>query len=298
MNSHSKLQAWWMAARPRTLPAAISPVIVGSALAFRDGAFRMGPAVAALLGAILIQIGANLANDFMDFQKGADVKGRLGPTRVTSAGLLSLRAVQLGTLLVFGLAALCGVYLASVSGWPVIVIGLFSILAALAYTGGPWPLGYNGLGEIFVMIFFGLVAVGGTYYVQALQYNLNVFAVSIPIGCLGVAILVVNNLRDVKSDSEAGKRTTAVRFGEAWARSEYRLLLAFAYVIPLIMVISGLLSAWVLVCILSLPLALDLYRHIGVDTGRLLNLSLAATGRLELVFCLLFAAGLMLSRFF
>jgi 1,4-dihydroxy-2-naphthoate octaprenyltransferase len=298
MASDSKIHNWIMAARLRTLPAAIAPVIVGSALAFHDGGFRLLPALAALFGAIFIQIGANFANDFMDFQKGADGGERFGPTRVTTAGLISERAMQLGTVLVFGLASLCGVYLIFASGWPVIVIGVLSILVALAYTGGPFPLGYHGLGEVFVLIFFGLAAVGGTYYVQALSYGLDVFGVSLAVGSLGMAILVVNNLRDVKADRMAGKRTTAVRFGVAWTRSEYRLMLAAAYTIPLIMAISGLLPVWVLLTLLCLPMAFNLSRHIGADTGSLLNLSLAATGALELVFCLLLATGLVLSKFY
>ncbi len=294
MMKPGKLQAWILAARPRTLPAAVSPVVVGSALAFYHGAFRLGPALAALLGALFIQIGANFANDFMDFLKGSDTPERLGPTRVTSAGLLGLHEVQAGTAVVFGLAALCGVYLILAAGWPVAVIGVLSILAALAYTGGPYPLGYNGLGEIFVFLFFGLAAVGGSFYVQALDYSLAAFAASIPVGCLVVAILVVNNLRDIETDRKAGKRTTAVRYGAAWTQREYALMLVLAFFTPVLMVLSSLLPAWILLTWLGLPLAFHLIQRVGMDTGRALNRSLGGTGSLELVFSLLFSLGLVL----
>ena len=292
----SKLQAWIMAARPRTLPAAVSPVLVGSALAFYEGVFRPGPALAALLGSLLIQIGANFANDYMDFLKGSDTKERLGPTRVTSAGLLSLREVQAGTGVVFGLAVLCGVFLTLAAGWPVMVIGLLSILAALAYTGGPYPLGYNGLGEIFAFLFFGLAAVGGTYYVQAGSYSLAAFAASIPVGCLVVAILVVNNLRDIATDRTAGKRTTAVRYGEHWTRREYAILLALAFFSPVLMAMSALLPVWILVVWLGAPLGFRLIHAVAADTGRALNRSLAGTGTLVLVFSLLFSLGMIIGK--
>lgn len=291
------LQAWVMAARPRTLPAALAPVIAGSALAFYHDAFRLGPALAALAGALLLQIGANFANDFMDFQKGTDSQGRLGPTRVTTAGLLSVRAVQAGTAVVFGLAALCGLYLAWTAGWPVVVIGLLSILAALAYTGGPYPLGYNGLGEVFVFLFFGLAAVGGTYYVQARSYDPGVAALSIPHGLLIVAILVVNNLRDIPSDRAVGKRTLAARYGEDWTRREYLSCLVLAYLAPLLASLAGVLPFWVILSWLSIPMAVGLGRAVSQDSGRALNRSLGGTGNLTLVYALLSALGLALARF-
>jgi 1,4-dihydroxy-2-naphthoate octaprenyltransferase len=275
----------------------MAPVIAASALAFYHGVFRPGPASAALAGALLLQVGANFANDFMDFQKGTDANGRLGPTRVTTAGLLSLRAVQIGTGVVFGLAGLCGLYLAWEAGWPVVVIGLLSILAALAYTGGPYPLGYHGLGEVFVFLFFGLAAVGGTYYVQALSYGAGVAALSIPLGLLIVAILVVNNLRDIPGDRAAGKRTLAARFGEEWARREYLSCLALAYLAPLVAALAGLLPWWNLLSWLSIPMALGLGQAVSRDSGRALNRSLGGTGNLTLVYALLTAVGLALARF-
>ena len=176
----SPIQIWLMAARPRTLPAAVAPVLAASGLAFFDGHFRLGPALAALLGALLIQVGANFSNDLFDYQKGVDTHERLGPTRVTQAGLLTQAQVRVGALLVFALAGLCGVYLALVSGWVVVAIGLLSIAAAVAYTAGPYPLGYNGLGEVFVFLFFGVAAVAGTYYVQARSVYAGGFRAVLP----------------------------------------------------------------------------------------------------------------------
>jgi 1,4-dihydroxy-2-naphthoate octaprenyltransferase len=292
----SKLQVWTLAARPRTLPAAVAPVITASALAFYDGKFASGPALAALLGALLIQVGANFANDLFDFQKGVDTSQRLGPLRVTQAGLLSQSEVAWGTALVFGLAALCGVYLAWVSGWPVILIGVLSVLAALAYTGGPRPYGYSGLGELFVFLFFGVAAVVGTYYVQAREVSLAAVAVAFPVGFLVVDILVVNNLRDIPTDRATGKRTLAVRNGEDWTRREYLAVLGLAYLSPLVMALSGLLPGWVLLSWISLPLAVRLVRSVWQDSGRALNKSLGGTGQLELVYCLLFSLGLVLGK--
>lgn len=294
----SKTRAYLLAARPRTLPAAVAPVIAASALAFYHGKFSLFPALAALLGALLIQIGANYSNDLFDFQKGVDTSQRVGPTRVTQAGLLSQREVAGGTAAVFGLAALCGVYLAWVSGWPVIVIGALSVLAALAYTGGPYPLGYNGLGEVFVFLFFGVAAVVGTYYVQAREAAPAAFALAIPVGLLVVNILVVNNLRDIETDRSAGKHTLAARYGVEWTRDEYLAVLSLAYLSPALIALSGLLPAWVLVSWASLPLAVRLVHSVWTDTGRALNRTLAATGQLELVFCLLTAIGLVVAAVF
>ncbi len=227
--SLNSLQIWMLASRPKTLPAAAAPVIVGSAAAFYEGAFHPGPALAALFGALLLQIGANLANDVFDFHRGADTAERLGPTRVTQAGLLSPRQVLVGMWICFGLAAILGVYLTLVAGWPVIVIGLTSIVAAIAYTGGPFPLGYYGLGDAAVFLFFGLAAVCGSYYVQALKLDWLAFWSALPMGFLITAILVVNNLRDIETDRAAGKRTLAVRFGAGGARKEFLYLVVGAF---------------------------------------------------------------------
>ncbi len=296
-NLHTKpshMQIWLMAARPRTLPAAAAPVIVGSAAAFSTGHFSLLPALAALLGALLLQIGANIANDLFDFHRGADTPDRLGPTRVTSARLLTPEEVRRGMIVVFGLAVLCGLYLAIHAGWPVIAIGVLSILAALAYTGGPYPLGYHGLGEVAVFIFFGLAAVCGTYYVQALRFDwISVWA-AIPMGLLIVAILIVNNLRDAATDRATGKMTLAARFGEVWAQREYLFVVAAAYLIPPLMWLFGAAGWPVMLAWLSLPWFLPLAREIRTLTGRPLNKVLAKTGQLTLVYGLFFSAGLIL----
>lgn len=289
------VKPWLLASRPKTLPAAAAPVVVGTAVAIGDGVFSLGPALAALLGALLLQIGANLANDVFDFKKGADTSERLGPLRVTQAGLLSPGQVMAGMWVTFGLATLTGLYLVWLGGWPIVAIGLLSILSAIAYTGGPFPLGYNGLGDIFVFIFFGLVAVCGTYYVQALTVSVSAVWASLPVGFLATAILVVNNLRDVDTDRAAGKKTMAVRLGADGAKAEYFLLLAGAYTVPPLMWLLGLESLWVMLAWLSLLRLPSLARLIMHQKGRPLNKALAGTAQLELLFSLLFAVGLALN---
>jgi 1,4-dihydroxy-2-naphthoate octaprenyltransferase len=293
-----RLQIWLLAARPKTLPAAAVPVIVGTALAVSEAVFQTGPALAALAGALLIQIGTNFANDVFDFKKGADTTGRLGPVRVTQAGLLTPGQVLVGMWLTFGLTALIGLYLSVIGGWPIIVIGVLSIASGIAYTGGPYPLGYHGLGDLFVFVFFGLVAVTGTYYVQAGTVSPLVFWVAVPIGLLATAILVVNNLRDVETDRAAGKKTLAVRFGSRGAQVEYILLVGLAYLAPPAMWFLGVSPAWVLLTWFSLPLAWAQVQLILNTAGRPLNQALAGTARLELLFGILFSAGLIISRFF
>jgi 1,4-dihydroxy-2-naphthoate octaprenyltransferase len=288
------LQIWLLAARPKTLPAAAVPVIVGTAVAVSDGLFRAGPALAALVAALLLQIGTNLANDLFDFKKGADTAARLGPLRVTQAGLLSPQQVLAGMWVTFALAALIGLYLVTVAGWPIVVIGLLSILAGIAYTGGPFPLGYHGLGDLFVFIFFGLVAVGGTYYVQAGTIRAMAWWASIPIGLLATAILVVNNLRDIETDRAAGKQTLAVRLGGRGAQLEYSFLVGLAFLIPLWMWLTDVATPWVMLAWLAMPLAIRQTRLIFQVTGRGLNQALAGTAQLELVFGLLLSAGLIL----
>jgi 1,4-dihydroxy-2-naphthoate polyprenyltransferase len=283
-----------LAARVRTLPAAAAPVVVGTGAAIGAGNFAFFPALAALVGALLLQIGANFANDLFDFLRGVDTAARVGPVRVTQAGLLTPRQVRAGMWTVFAVAALIGVYLIRVGGWPVVLIGLAAILAAIAYTGGPFPLGYHGLGEIFVFIFFGLAAVGGTYYVQAGTMRAAAWWASVPMGLLAVAIIVVNNLRDIATDRAAGKQTLAVRFGERGTEAEYLALVAIAYLVPVAMWATRAASAWVLLALLSLPLVPPLFRRLRGERGRALNGVLAGTARLELVYGLLFALGLAL----
>jgi 1,4-dihydroxy-2-naphthoate polyprenyltransferase len=289
-------QVWMLAARPRTLPAAASPVIVGSAVAFWDGQFHFWPALATLLAALLLQIGANLANDVFDFYKGADTSARLGPTRVTQAGLLSPRQVLIGMWVSFGLAAALGVYLIMIAGWPILVIGLAAIAAAIAYTGGPFPLGYYGLGDLSVFIFFGLAAVCGTYYIQAMQLSWLAFWSSLPMGFLITAILVVNNLRDIVSDRAAGKMTLAVRLGVRGTRREYLILASGGYLVPIGMWIAGLAPVWVLLSWISIPMAVSLVRLVFGQEGRPLNKALGGTGQLALFYSGLFSLGLILGK--
>jgi 1,4-dihydroxy-2-naphthoate octaprenyltransferase len=288
-------RAWLVAVRPKTLPAAVSPVVVGSALAVADEVFAPLPALAALLGALLIQIGTNLANDYFDHVKGTDVAGRKGPTRVAQSGLISLPHLRIGIGVTFLLATLVGLYLVVVGGWPILVIGVASLVAALAYTGGPFPIGYHGLGDLFVIVFFGLVAVCGTYYVQALSITGAVLLAAVPVGALTVAILVVNNLRDLDMDRQTGKRTLAVMVGPRATRFEYAALLAVAFAVPVVFWFRAWSSAWVLLPGLTLPLAVRLVRTIYETTdGPPLNKALAGTANLDLVFSSLFALGLLL----
>lgn len=283
-----------MAIRPATLPAAVTPVLVGTAAAYAVGGFRPGPALAALLGALLLQIAANLANDLFDFEKGADTEERLGPTRVVQAGLLSPSAIRRATAAILLLALAVGVYLVAVAGWVIVAIGVASIAAALAYTGGPYPLGYNGLGDIAVFLFFGLVAVCGTTYVQAGHVPTLAWAAAIPVGTLVTAILVVNNVRDIATDQAAGKRTLAVRLGRRAAVAEYGLLLTAAYLTPVALFLTGRLQGWVLLPLATAPVAVTLFRRVARDHGRSLNPTLGRTAMLGVAFGALFALGIVL----
>ncbi len=289
-----KPQIWVMASRPRTLPAAIGPVLVGSSLAWADGQFSLVPALAAAVGALLLQILSNFANDYFDFAKGVDTRERVGPTRVMAAGLLSARELRLGMAVVLGLAIVDGIYLILVGGWPILVLGAASILAALLYTGGPLPFGYRGLGDLFVFIFFGLAAVCGTYFVQAGTLSLAVLVTAVPVGFLITAILVVNNLRDIETDARAGKRTLAVLIGAENTRRQYLALLILAYSITILLwLVFGLGPAVLLSC-LSLPLAARRAFSIFSAKGEALNAVLAATAQLSLQFSLLLSLGILL----
>jgi 1,4-dihydroxy-2-naphthoate octaprenyltransferase len=287
------LRAWVIAVRPATLSAALVPVAVGSACAAAAGGFALGPALAALAGALLIQVGTNFANDVFDYENGADTEERRGPVRATQAGLLTPRQMRAGMAWAFGLATCAGGYLALVAGWPVVAIGLASIAAGIAYTGGPYPLGYHGLGDLFVLGFFGFVAVCGTAFVQVGAVPALAWWAAVPVGALATAILAVNNLRDIDTDTRAGKRTLAVRLGRGGARAEYAALLAAAYAVPLALVAGGALSAWGLAPLVTIPLALPPMRAaLAGTTPAELNRCLAHTARLLLVFGLLFAAGI------
>ncbi len=285
---------WFQAIRPRTLTAAFAPVGVGAGVALSEQAFVWGPVVAALLGATFIQIGTNLANDYFDFKKGADTDQRLGPARVTQKGWVSPAGVAFAAGLAFGLAVVAGVYLVSVAGLPVVGIGVASILSGVLYTGGPWPLGYLGLGDLFVFVFFGPVAVCGTYFVQAGSVSPAAMMASIPVGLLATAILVVNNLRDRHTDALARKRTLVVRFGPRVARAEYVSLVLGPYALLLGLVLGmGYPAGWLLPC-LSVPLAVREIKAVSSLDGAALNPHLGGAARLGMVFGLLLAIGVNL----
>ena len=288
------VRVWVMAARPATLPAAIAPVIVGGAVAAALGAFQLLPFLAAFIASTLIQIGTNFANDYFDFHKGADTAERIGPTRVTQSGLVQAPSVRNAMVFTFGLAALVGLYLVFVGGWPILLVGVLSIAAGVLYTGGPWPLGYHGLGDLFVYLFFGLIAVCGTVYVQAAAVPLLALLAALPIANLVTAILVVNNLRDIATDRAAGKYTLAVIFGARFARIEYLVLVIGAYALLPLCLLGGA-TVWVLLPLITLPLALPQLRTVATQSGPPLNRALKGTGQLELAFGLLLALGLLLS---
>ncbi|MFW5948883.1 MAG: 1,4-dihydroxy-2-naphthoate polyprenyltransferase [Halolamina sp.] len=303
----SRRRAWLMAARPQTMPAAISPVLVGVGVAVHEGLFAVVPAAAALLGAILIQIGTNFANDYYDAVQGADTEDREGFTRVTAGGLIEPESVERAMWLTFAAAILVGSYLVWVGGVPILVIGLLSVASGIAYTGGPYPLGYHGLGDLFVFVFFGLVAVTGTVYVQAAAAVAGVpttipsgtvpplaVLASLPMAGLTTNVLVVNNVRDREEDSRTGKRTLAVRFGYGVSRAEYVAMLTLAYAVPIWLFLDEFGVA-VLLPLLSFPLAGVVTRTVLTETsGEALNPALERTGQLLALYAVLFAVGLVL----
>jgi 1,4-dihydroxy-2-naphthoate polyprenyltransferase len=293
----SAVRIWLMAARIRTLPAAVAPVLVGTALAGFYGVFHPLRFVAALIGSVFIQVGTNLSNDYSDARRGADTEDRLGPVRVTAGGLVPPRLVLIATYVSFGVAVLAGAYLVAVAGWQLLLVGAASILAGVLYTGGPRPYGYEGLGEVFVFLFFGIVAVAGSYFVQVKHLNWEAFALAVPVGLLASAILVVNNFRDIDSDRRAGKRTLAVRLGRERTRILFASMVYLAYLTTPVTWLFGPLKPWVLLPWLTLPLAAPIVRIVRNRTdGASLNGALAQTGMLQLAFCILLAAGVLLSR--
>lgn len=288
----SRLQIAVMAIRPKTLTAAVGPVAIGAAFAYSDRAFHLPAVLIALLGALLIQIGTNLANDYFDFVKGADTEERKGPVRVTQAGLVSPHTIRNAFVLVFALAFCTGIYLVWRGGWPLVWIGLLSIASGILYTGGPYPLGYNGLGDIFVLIFFGPVAVGGTYYVQALTVTPQVLCAGLAPGLIATALLAINNLRDVESDSQVGKRTLAVRFGVPFVRFEYFFSVLGAGLVPIALQAWTGTRPWAWISIAALLLAVPTARTVfSTQDGPSLNKALGDTGKLLLIHSVLFAIG-------
>lgn len=285
-----------LAARPKTLPAAVAPVLVASAVAAGEGHFAPLPAAVALVCALLIQIATNFANDYFDFVKGADTHERVGPVRVVAAGIIAPRTVRNAMIGVLALTFVLGLFLVWIGGWPILAIGVASIFCAVIYTAGPFPLAYNGLGDIFVFVFFGIAAVTGTHYVQALTWSADALVAALPMGAISTAILVVNNYRDIDTDRGAAKRTLAVRMGRPATRIEYVALLAVAYLVPVAQVLAGGLARLPLLLTLgSLPLAVPLVRTIyTVTDGPRLNAALGGTGRLLALFAILYSLGHLL----
>lgn len=284
-----------MAVRSKTLPAAIAPVLMGTAMAYEDGSVHWSSAFLCMTAAIFIQIGTNLANDYFDCLKGADAADRIGPTRVTQAGLIKPEIVLAGFVISFLIAAIASVFLIARGGWPLALIGVFSILSGIFYTAGPYPLGYLGLGEIFVLIFFGPVAVAGTYYVQTLEIHPPIIVAGLGPGLLSAAILVVNNLRDIDGDRRAGKKTLAVRFGRSFAMSEYLGCVLLAGLIPVAVFLMTSDYVYSLLAALTMFVAIPTIKTVLTRTeGTALNGALAATGKLLLLYSVLFSIGWML----
>ena len=293
MAAVTKPRAWLAAARPRTLLAALAPIAVGTAAAAADGRARPGLAALALATALALQIAANFANDLFDFEKGADTEMRRGPARAAQSGWLTPAELRAGVAVAALLATLLGLGLVAAGGWPIAAAGAASLVAALAYTGGPWPLGYHGLGDACVFVFFGLVGVVGSCYVQTGEVTPLALAAALPVGLLVTAILAVNNLRDIDTDARAGKRTLAVRLGERASRAYYAALVALAFAVPVALAASGRLSCAALLPLVTAPLAWQLVRAVAqAADGPAWNAALAGTARLAALFGLLFAAGI------
>ncbi len=288
-----KIKIWIDAARPKTLWAALAPVLIGTAMAHSDGMMHLASAMVASMAAILIQIGTNFANDYFDFRKGADQKDRLGPVRATGAGLIKPAVMRMAFILMFLLAFLIGLYLIWRGGWPILLIGILSIIFGILYTAGPYPLAYNGLGDIFVLIFFGPVAVGGTYYVQTGEISYPVMLAGLSPGLISTALLTVNNLRDIYTDEKVGKRTLAVRFGLLFTRMEYLFALLIALcIIPVLLLIiephHPYILAGMLVFLFALPSIKAVFFN---EINRELNSVLATTGKILLIYSIIFSLG-------
>ncbi|MBA4421196.1 MAG: 1,4-dihydroxy-2-naphthoate polyprenyltransferase [Anaerolinea sp.] len=292
----TSFQIWWLAIRPKTLPASTAGVITGTAVAVMAGKFSLLPALAALGVGLLLQIASNLANDVFDFERGTDTSERIGPMRVTQAKLLTPRQVKIGLGVVIGLAGILGIYLAWIAGWPVIIIGLAAIASAILYTGGPYPFGYHGFGDLFVFLFFGLAAVAGTYFVQAHEVSIAAWCMAVPVGLIVVDLLVVNNLRDIHNDKKGGKNTLAVRMGAKNTRINYVVWMLIAYGIMPALVIARVLPLLSILTWLSIPAAWSVTRKVMTLEGKALNPALAGTSQLALIFALLFMAAALIYR--
>ncbi|MBK7632805.1 MAG: 1,4-dihydroxy-2-naphthoate polyprenyltransferase [Ignavibacteriales bacterium] len=290
----SKLQSWILASRPRTLPAALVPVMVGSALAVYHGIFFPAYSIIAILCSLLIQIGTNFTNDLYDYLKGTDTKERKGPLRVLASGLITVKEMKWGIFLIFLLAFLLGLYLVYFVGLMILWIGIFSIVAGLAYTAGPFPLAYNGLGDLFVFIFFGIVGTVGTYYLHAQQFTSLAFLISLPVGALITNILIVNNYRDIEEDRTAGKNTLAVLLGKEFSRFEYVFFILISFFVPFLLHFKYNFNLWIFLPYITLPLAISLVKMIYALTGTQLNKTLELSAKFSALYGLLLSVGIIL----
>ncbi|MEO8233407.1 MAG: 1,4-dihydroxy-2-naphthoate polyprenyltransferase [Ignavibacteriota bacterium] len=294
ITNESKFSSWLLASRPKTLPAAVVPVMVGSALAIYQGIFFPAYSIIALLCSLLIQIGTNFANDLHDHLKGSDTKERKGPQRVLASGLISVKEMEWGIFFIFFLAFLLGLYLVYSVGLIILWIGVFSIVAGLAYTAGPFPLAYNGLGDLFVFIFFGIVGTVGTYYLHVQQFNSLAFLISLPVGGLITNILIVNNYRDIEEDKSNGKNTLAVLFGKEFSRFEYVFFILVSFFVPFLLHFKYDFNFWVFLPYITLPVAITLVKMIYAFNGVQLNKTLELTAKFSALFGLLLSIGIIL----
>jgi 1,4-dihydroxy-2-naphthoate octaprenyltransferase len=291
---YSKIESWFLATRPKTLLAAVVPVMVGSALAIYSGFFFLPYSIVSLLCSILIQIGTNYTNDLYDYLKGSDTKERKGPLRVLSAGLISVQEMKRGIFIVFLITFLLGLYLVYSAGWVILIIGLISIVAGLAYTAGPFPLAYNGLGDVFVFLFFGIVGTMGAFYLHHQEFTLLSFIISLPVGALITNILVVNNFRDIEEDRTAGKKTLAVILGNTFSKIEFNLLIFISFIVPVLLFSYYNFSYWIFLPYLSLPVAILLIKMLNEYKGTELNKTLELTAKFSALYGLLFSIGIIL----
>jgi 1,4-dihydroxy-2-naphthoate octaprenyltransferase len=286
--------SWILAARPKTLLAAVVPVLVGSALAISIGKFFLPYSIFALLCSILIQIGTNFTNDLYDFLKGADNNKRKGPTRVLVSGLITAKEMKFAIVFVFGLAFLLGLYLVYSAGILILWVGIISIIAGIIYTAGPFPLAYNGLGDLFVFLFFGVVGTMGTFYVHTQQISMLSLLVSIPVGALTTNILIVNNYRDIEEDREANKKTLAVLLGQVFTRWQFILLLILCYFVSFVLHLYFNYGLWIFLPYITLPITFILIKMIFTFKGEELNKTLELTAKFAGIYGLLFSIGLIL----
>jgi len=294
MKNQNKIQSWILASRPKTLPAAVVPVLVGSSLAYNQGKFYPLYSFVALICSLLIQIGTNFTNDLYDHLKGADTEKRKGPIRVLAAGLISVREMKIAITLVFSLTFLLGLYLVYVTDWNIFIIGVFSIIAGLAYTAGPYPLAYHGLGDLFVFLFFGIVGTMGTYYLHHQEFTVLSFLVSLPVGALITNILIVNNYRDIDEDKQAGKNTLAVKLGKEFSRYEFIFFLLTAFFVPFVLYFKFNFNETIFLPYLSLPVAIILVKMIFNFQGQQLNKTLEVSAKYSALYGLLFSVGMII----